>query len=50
VDPVDFFPLWEELTRLVTRKKKPFDAVLEVKDENGRVISIYDDYLMNTGR
>lgn len=50
VDPVDFFPLWEELTGLVTGKQKPFDAVLEVKDENGGMIGVYGDYLMNTGR
>jgi len=35
VDPADFFPLWEELTSLVTDRKKPFDLIVEIVDEKG---------------
>jgi saccharopine dehydrogenase (NAD+, L-lysine-forming) len=36
VNPVDFFPLWEELTAAVTGKKKPFESVVEVSNEDGQ--------------
>jgi saccharopine dehydrogenase (NAD+, L-lysine-forming) len=37
VNPDDFFPLWDQLTSLVTGKKKPFDIIVEVVDEKGKV-------------
>ncbi|MFH2038762.1 MAG: saccharopine dehydrogenase NADP-binding domain-containing protein [Chloroflexota bacterium] len=35
VNPSDFFPLWEQMTALVTEKKKPFDSIVEIINEKG---------------
>lgn len=46
VNPKAFFPLWNELTRLVTGKREPMETVLEVVNGEGKIIETTKDYLI----
>lgn len=46
IDPQDFFPLWEELTREVTRKQEPFQSIVEIVDSHGQIKRVSLDDLL----
>lgn len=46
IDPGDFFPLWEELTKVVTGKQEPFKSIVDVIDGQGGSTQVDLDELL----